>query len=134
MPEEIKYNKEHLSVAEHYMTTGHEYTPEIPKEAEKVEVKDDNKDIKDEKEDIYIMGKFKDYLNEAKIDGKKTLEALQRIVKDSQYEKIQGQNVDGITANLLLKVYDAIKKPEMKSKFMSTPIKKMVSIAWSLTK
>jgi len=80
------------------------------------------------------MGKFKDYLNEAKIDGKKTLEALQRIVKDSQYEKIQGQNVDGITANLLLKVYDAIKKPEMKSKFMSTPIKKMVSIAWSLTK
>ena len=134
MTEEIKYNKEHLSVAEHYMTTGHEYTPEIPKEAEKVEVKDDNKDIKDEKEDIYIMGKFKDYLNEAKIDGKKTLEALQRIVKDSQYEKIQGQNVDGITANLLLKVYDAIKKPEMKSKFMSTPIKKMVSIAWSLTK
>jgi len=49
MTEEIKYNKEHLSVAEHYMTTGHEYTPEIPKEAEKVEVKDDNKDIKDEK-------------------------------------------------------------------------------------
>ena len=46
MTEEIKYNKEHLSVAEHYMTTGHEYTP---KEAEKVEVKDDNKDIKDEK-------------------------------------------------------------------------------------
>lgn len=80
------------------------------------------------------MGKFINFLSEAKIDGKKTLEILQRIVKDGQYEKIQGQNVDGTTANLLLNVYNAIKKPEMKDKFISLPIKKMVSIAWGLTK
>jgi len=44
MADEIKYNKDQLNVAEHYMTTGHEYNPEVKKEEKSEQKVEDNTD------------------------------------------------------------------------------------------
>jgi len=47
MSEEIKYTKEELALADHYMSTGHELAKDVKKEIEKVV---DNKSIETKKE------------------------------------------------------------------------------------
>lgn len=71
---------------------------------------------------------------ESALDAKeqKRYDAIKKIVDDSQYAKIEGVIVDGTTANLLLKVCDALSE-ENRKKLLAMPIKKMVDVAWKLT-
>ena len=63
----------------------------------------------------------------------KRIDIIRRIVKEHQHEKIDGYVVDATTANLLLKVHDAL-KPELQKKFDKIPLKKLVDFAWSVVK
>ena len=58
---------------------------------------------------------------------------LMSIVKRKQHQKIDGVLVDMQTANLILKVWDAINTSNRK-KFEKLPIKKMVNVAWKLVR
>jgi hypothetical protein len=60
-------------------------------------------------------------------------DSIKRIVDESQYEKIDGVTIDGVTANLLLQICDAFDE-EKKKKFLSLEIRKMVNVAWKLSK
>ena len=60
-------------------------------------------------------------------------EALRRIVSQHQHARIQGVTVDATTANLLVKVLDAL-NPANKQKFLGLPITKMADFAWSVVK
>lgn len=63
----------------------------------------------------------------------KKIEALRRILKEHQNEKIDGQIVDVMTANAIITVYDAINS-KMKRRFESKNIKQMATVAWGLIK
>lgn len=63
-----------------------------------------------------------------------TIEKVKKIVDEHQYAKIGGKVVDGTTANVILKVYNAITDEELKKKFADLPILKMVDIAWKMIK
>ena len=69
-------------------------------------------------------------VNEAK---ESPINVAKRIVKNKQAEKIDGVLVDMQTANLILKVWDAINTSNRK-KFEKLPIKKMVDVAWKLVR
>jgi hypothetical protein len=58
---------------------------------------------------------------------------LKRIVENFGHDEIEGVIVDVQTANIILKVYDALSETN-KVKFINSPIEKMSSIAWSLVK
>ena len=58
---------------------------------------------------------------------------LVNIVRRKQYKKIDGVMVDMQTANLILKVWDALGSSN-RSKFEKLPIKKMATVAWKLMK
>jgi hypothetical protein len=57
------------------------------------------------------------------------LEGLKRIVERHQAHEIDGHLVDVQTANLLLKVHDAL-SPGNKAKFGSVPLSRLVDLAW----
>lgn len=57
------------------------------------------------------------------------LDRLRQIVKEHQYQKIEGVLVDVVTANAILTIYDAINETN-KAKFIALPIDKMASVAW----
>jgi len=63
----------------------------------------------------------------------KKIETLRRILKEHQYEKIDGVIVDATTANAIITVYDALNS-KFKKRFENEKIKQMASIAWSLMK
>lgn len=65
--------------------------------------------------------------------GEDTITIIKRIVKDHQYEKIQGQVVDAFTASAILKVYEALNEKN-KKKFAALQIKRMADVAWKLIK
>ena len=69
-------------------------------------------------------------VNEAK---ESPIDVTKRIVKNKQAEKIDGVLVDMQTANLILKVWDAINTSNRK-KFEKLPIKKMVNVVWKLVR
>ena len=60
--------------------------------------------------------------------------ALRRIVKRKQYDTIDGSLVDLFSASAILRVFDALKKPENKLKYMKMDIRAMSSFAWKLLK
>ena len=60
--------------------------------------------------------------------------SLRRIVRRRQFEKIDGSIVDLFSASAILKVFDALEKPENKQKYMSMDVRGMSSIAWKLLK
>jgi len=66
--------------------------------------------------------------------GAKRMDKIRAIVADESMGKVDGLTMDLTTANMLVKIYDAIKDPKMKEKFSSLPVKKMVAIGWSLIK
>jgi len=57
--------------------------------------------------------------------------ACRRIVKNHQFEILEETAVDVQTANVIVKVYDALNE-ENKAKFSSVPLGRMGSIAWKL--
>lgn len=59
------------------------------------------------------------------------LDKLRQIVKEHQYQKIEGVLVDVVTANAILTIYDAINDTN-KAKFIALPIDKMASVAWKV--
>ena len=69
-------------------------------------------------------------VNEAK---ESSIDVVKRIVKNKQAEKIDGVLVDMQTANLILKVWDAINTSNRK-KFEKLSIKKMADVAWKLVR
>ena len=63
----------------------------------------------------------------------KRIDIIRRIVKNHQYEKIDGMMVDATTAMMLDTVHDAL-KPAMQKKFDDIPLKKLVDFGWSMVK
>jgi hypothetical protein len=63
--------------------------------------------------------------------SKLKLGQLKRIVENFGHDEIEGVIVDVQTANIILKVYEALSETN-KEKFINSPIEKMSSIAWSL--
>jgi len=61
------------------------------------------------------------------------IDILDRIVENKQYEKIDGQNIDLTTANMLRTLYNAL-KPELQRNFEKIPIRKLVQIGWTVMK
>lgn len=59
---------------------------------------------------------------------------LRQIVKSKSYSKIDGRLVDVRTANAIVQVLDAFKKPQSKAKFMKLPVSKMAEFAFSMMK
>ena len=60
--------------------------------------------------------------------------SLRRIVRRRQFEKIDDSIVDLFSASAILKVFDALEKPENKQKYMAMDVRGMSSVAWKLVK
>ena len=73
---------------------------------------------------------IKESVNEAK---SKTMKTIGSIIGKKQAQKISGVLVDMQTANLILKVWNALNSSN-RSKFEKLPIKKMAAVAWKLMK
>jgi hypothetical protein len=63
----------------------------------------------------------------------KTITAIGSIIGKKQAKKIGGVLVDMQTANVIMKVWNALNKSN-RSKFEKLPIKKMATVAWKLMK
>lgn len=63
----------------------------------------------------------------------KRIDVLRRIIKEHQYEKIDGKVVDATTANMLVQVYEAL-RPDLQRKFDKIPLMKLVDFGWSVVK
>lgn len=61
------------------------------------------------------------------------IEKLREIVKNHQYQKIDGVIVDVVTASAVLNVYDNINETN-KEKFLKLSLIKMVDVTWKVTK
>lgn len=85
-----------------------------------------------------ILATFKQNINED------VLQDLKQIVSDHQHKKIRFEDgaidVDGVTANMLLTVFDALSKEEAKEKFKrmlsqsTTSFMKLVDFGWKQTR
>ena len=81
--------------------------------------------------------KRKKVIKKRKIVKRKTnIQKLREIVRKKQYQKIQGMIVDGISARLVLKVYDSLnaKNKKIYGSIINKNLKKAVGIAWKLKK
>lgn len=56
---------------------------------------------------------------------------LKKIVKDFQAEKIDGVLVDVQSANVMVKVRDALKTKKNQERFETAPIEKVAKICWN---
>ena len=90
------------------------------------DVPEDDDDKK--KDDELILGKLQ---KEAKVIDSKVIQSMRDIVAKKQYQKIKGVMVDGFTASLVVKIYDALGDSNKKS-FGSLPLSKMVNVAWKI--
>jgi hypothetical protein len=61
------------------------------------------------------------------------IEKLRQVVARHQASRIEGKLVDAFTAQMLVKVHDAL-KPEDQAKFMGMPFMKMVKVGWGCIK
>lgn len=61
------------------------------------------------------------------------IEKIRYVVEHHQASRIEGKLVDAFTAQMLVKVHDAL-KPENQAKFMAMPFMKMVEIGWKCLK
>ena len=68
---------------------------------------------------------------EEKVTDSKIIQSMRDIVAKKQYRKIKGVMVDGFTASLVVKIYDALWDSNKKS-FGSLPLSKMVNVAWKI--
>jgi hypothetical protein len=62
-----------------------------------------------------------------------TIEQLRDIVKNHQYQKIEGVIIDVMTASAILQVYDNVNETN-KEKYSRLPITRMAEIAWQFVK
>lgn len=62
------------------------------------------------------------------------IEQLRKIVEDKQFSKIDGFLMDIVTANLLISVYDGLTKPELKEKFNTISLPRLVDFSWKMVK
>jgi len=65
--------------------------------------------------------------------GEDAITVARRIVKNHQWEKIQGAAVDAWTASAIIGVYDALNEKN-KASFRKMPIRKMAEVAIRLAK
>ena len=66
-------------------------------------------------------------------NGLDRIKAIQEVVDNKQYAKIDGCMIDGFSAQAILKVYNALSE-ENKIKYANIPAGKMGIIAWELIK
>ena len=76
------------------------------------------------------LRKANESVNEAK---SKTIKTIGSIIGKRQAKKIDGVLVDMQTANVIMKVWNALSSSN-RSKFEKLPIKKMATVAWKLVK
>ena len=86
-----------------------------------------------EKTDLLLGRKKKLQKEETKVTDSKIIQSMRDIVAKGQYRKIKGVMVDGFTASLVVKIYDALGDSNKKT-FGSLPLTKMVDVAWKLQK
>ena len=76
-------------------------------------------------------------INFDKLSETERIDLLRDIVSQHQFQKVKSaghiQTVDVQTANVIVKVYDAL-NPENKTKYASKPIHIMTNVAWKLVK
>jgi hypothetical protein len=60
-----------------------------------------------------------------------TIELMRAIVRDHQAEEIDGMLVDATTANLCIKIHDALSEIN-RAKFAAMPLARMVDVVWKL--
>ena len=65
--------------------------------------------------------------------GKEIVEACRSIIKNGQYEKINGVMVDLFSASAIVKIYDALSDAN-KAKFETLPLGKMADISFKMLK
>ena len=106
-----------------YPEPGDTATPSAPYE-------NDEDDDDKEKHKKLMLGKLQ---KEAKVIDSKIIQSMRDIVAKGQYRKIKGVMVDGFTASLVVKIYDALGDSNKKT-FGSLPLTKMVDVAWKLQK
>jgi hypothetical protein len=80
-------------------------------------------------------GNFTDVVKSLKesVNEGNNIDKIKDIVKRKQYKKIDGVMVDMQTANVIMKVWDALGQANRK-KFEKLPIKQMANVAWKLMK
>lgn len=76
--------------------------------------------------------KAKKLVKPSKHDSK-TITKLRNIVKDHQFAKVDGMTVDVTTASIVLQVFERLSEKNQK-KMANLPIRKMISIAFSVLK
>lgn len=59
------------------------------------------------------------------------IDRLRWIVYHHQCARTEGKMIDAFTANMLVKVHDAL-KPDNQAKFLSMPLARMIDVGWSL--
>lgn len=91
---------------------------------------EDDEDTK-KKHKKLMLGKLQK--EETKVTDSKIIQSMRDIVAKGQYRKIKGVMVDGFTASLVVKIYDALGDSNKKT-FGSLPLIKMVDVAWKLQK
>ena len=75
-----------------------------------------------------VLNKLANSVTSVKND---TIVVLKQIVKDHQYQKIDGMVVDATTANAILQVYDNL-SPKNQKKYAKMSLKKMSDLAWTI--
>ena len=65
--------------------------------------------------------------------SKKIIETMKRIVRERQYEEINGVIVDMQTANMITTIYDKLNKKN-KKKFSKLNLFTMVNVGWKIIK
>ena len=88
---------------------------------------EDEKDDEDKHKDL-MLGRLR---KEEKVTDSKIIQSMRDIVAKGQYRKIKGVMVDGFTASLVVKIYDALGDSNKKS-FGALPLSKMVNVAWKI--
>lgn len=66
--------------------------------------------------------------------GMKIIEKCREIVKNQQFEKVNGMLVDMRTASVIVQVFDAIESEETRNKFLSFSVDKMAGVAYDVLK
>ena len=77
--------------------------------------------------DEHLIGK----MYEATEDQQFKLATLRAIVADHQAAQIEGVLVDVTTANVIVKIHDAL-SPKNQASYLAYPITRMANIAWKL--
>lgn len=69
--------------------------------------------------------------NDATADDPRLIETLREAAR-GHMRKIDGVIIDGTTAAAILTVYDALKRPSTRTKFLALNIGQMAHVAWQI--